>query len=38
MFEEGSELKKIRQNCFNGTWIQKIVIPKGIEEIQEGTF
>ena len=32
-FAPGSRLKKIGQNCFSGTGIEKIVIPKGVTEI-----
>ena len=38
IFEEGSKLEKIGRGCFWGTGIQRIVIPKGVTEIQEHTF
>ena len=33
IFEEGSKLEKIGQNCFCGAGIEKIVIPTGVDEI-----
>lgn len=38
IFEEGSKLEKIGQGCFCNAGIRRIVIPKGVEEIQEHTF
>ena len=38
VFEEGSRLEKIGRGCFGGTGIRRIVIPKGVTEIQECTF
>lgn len=38
IFEEGSRLKKIGPKSFNRSGIERIVIPRGVEEIQESTF
>lgn len=37
-FQEESQLERIGQGCFWGTGIQRIVIPRGVKEIQEHTF
>ena len=38
VFEEGSRLEEIVQNCFCSAGIERIVIPRGIEKIQRGVF
>ena len=37
-FAKGSRLEKIGSRCFYETGIEKMVIPKGTEEIQDGAF
>ena len=37
-FAPGSRLEKIQFRCFYDTGIERIVIPKGVEEINDFTF
>lgn len=38
IFAKDSRLENIGSRCFYGTRIEKIVIPKSVEEIQDGVF